>query len=163
MGEEERWAKVRAIVREECERIRDEIVATLQKNSKSKIGFKNGFFTGLGEIEMAALEATYPAVDVKKEIRDAATWIVMNPGDAPKSNYGAFLNKWLTRHQNQHSLRSIPAREEPIKKKACSYCSADATGSVGPILCCAAHTRDAMEGKPRRMLGVVPKAVAGPD
>jgi hypothetical protein len=93
MGEEERWAKVRQIVREECERIRDDIVATLQKHTKSKIGFKNGFFTGLGEIEMAALEATYPAVDVKKEIREAATWIVMNPGDAPKSNYGAFVNR----------------------------------------------------------------------
>jgi hypothetical protein len=164
MGEEERWAKVRQIVREECERIRDDIVATLQKHTKSKIGFKNGFFTGLGEIEMAALEATYPAVDVKKEIREAATWIVMNPGDAPKSNYGAFVNRWLSRHQNQHSLRSIPTRDElPKPKRACAYCQADATGSVGPIPCCAAHTRDAMEGKPRRMLGVVPKSVAGPD
>jgi hypothetical protein len=164
MGEEERWAKVRLIVREECERIRDEIVSTLQKHTKSKIGFKNGFFTGLGEIEMAALEATYPAVDVKKEIRDAATWIVMNPGDAPKSNFGAFLNKWLAKHQNQHSLRSIPLTpEQPKPKKACAYCSADSTGTVGGILCCGAHVRDAMEGKPRRMLGVVPKQVAGPD
>jgi hypothetical protein len=164
MSEEERWAKVRLIVREECERIEERLMTVLQKPGKAKIGFKNGFFTGLGDIEMAALEATYPAVNVKDEIRSAATWIVMNPNDAPRSNYGGFLNTWLRKHQNQHSLRSVPQLKlEPPKKKACAYCPADATGSIGSILCCSAHVQDAMDQKPRRMLGVVPRPVAGND
>jgi hypothetical protein len=164
LGDEDRWTKVREIVREECERIEKRILDVLQKNVKTKIGFKNGFFTGLGEIEMAALEATYPAVSVKQEIRNAATWIVMNPTDAPRSNYGAFLNTWLRKGQNQHSLRSVPSHREEVKpKKACSYCSADATGTTSGILHCRDHTHDAMDGKPRRMLNVVAAPVAGRD
>lgn len=157
---EDRWAKLEEIVR----RVVREEIAHLKKEPKSKIGFKNGFFTGLGEIEVAALEAAYPAVNVKAQIQEAAAWIVLNPGDAPKSNYGAYLNTWLRKHQNQHSLRAIPNKPpQPAPKKACAYCSEDATGSVGGILHCRAHLHDAMDGKPRRMLGVVPKAVAGPD
>ena len=156
---DDRWGRLEEIVR----RVVREELAALGK-TKSKIGFKNGFFTGLGEIEMAALEATYPAVDVKKEIRSAATWIVMNPTDAPRSNYGAFLNTWLRKGQNQHSLRSVPAaKPTPTPKKACSYCSDDATGSTSGILHCNKHIYDAMDGKPRRMLGVVPAPVAGRD
>jgi len=159
VAEEDRWAKLEEIVR----RVVREEVAVLGQKQRTKIGFKNGFFTGLGEIEMAALEATYPAVDVKQEIRNAATWIVMNPTDAPRTNFGAFLNSWLRKHQNQHSLRSIPTQREETKKRACAYCPANATGTVSGIPCCSAHVHDAMEGKPRKMLGVVPKAVAGPD
>src|SRR5690242_17047970 len=100
---EDRWAKLEEIVRKV---VREEL-STIAPQKKSKVGFKNGFFTGLGEIEMAALEAAYPAVDVKAEIRNAATWIVMNPGEAPATNYGKFLNSWLAKHQNAASIRSI--------------------------------------------------------
>lgn len=157
---DDRWAKLEEIVRKV---VREELSTWNPQKQKSKIGFKNGYFTGLGEIEMAALEATYPGIDVKKEIRNAATWIVMNPNDAPRSNFGGYLNTWLRKHQMQHSLRSIPSSTQQQPKKACAYCSADSTGTVGGIPCCASHVRDALDGKPRRMLGVIAAPVAGRD
>lgn len=157
---EDRWAKLEEIVRKV---VREELSTWSPQKAKSKIGFKHGLFTGLGEIEIAALEAAYPAVDIKAEIKQAAAWIITHHEDAPRSNFGAFLNTWLRKHQNQHSLRSVPAQREEIKKKACSYCSSDATGSTSGILHCSLHTHEAMDGKPRRMLGIVPKPVAGSD
>ena len=113
--------------------------------------------------QMQAWKAAYGMVDIEAELKRAAAWIVSNPHLAPKSQLGRFLNTWFAKGQDRASIRSIPLKEERQPKKACAYCSADATGSVAGILCCREHTRDAMDGKPRRMLGVVPKAVAGPD
>ena len=79
---EDKWGKLEEIVRRV---VREEMTA-LQKQPKSKVGFKNGNFTGLGEIELAALEAANPAVDVKQQIKEAAAWICMNPNEAPVSN-----------------------------------------------------------------------------
>ena len=164
MGEEERWRKVREIVREECERIESRILEVLSKNGhKQKIEFVNGQFIGISPAQREAWGAAYGSVDIEGELKRAAAWIVSNPHLAPKSQLGRFLNTWFAKTQDRASLRSIPAKEERQPRKACAYCSADATGSVGPILCCRAHTQDAMEGKPRRMLGVVPAPVAGRD
>lgn len=49
------------------------------------------------------------------------------------------------------------------RRKACGYCEANATGTVSGIPCCARHVHDAMDAKPRRMLGIEPKPVAGRD
>jgi hypothetical protein len=164
---DDKWEKVRQIVREECERIEQRILTTLAKQVKSKVGFKNGQFTGLGEIELAALEAAYPAVDVKTQIKEAAAWICMNPGEAPVSNYGKFLNMWLGKHQNRASIRSIPlATPSPMahKMKHCEYCPKVATGAPGGIWACSDHFDDALERKPRgHMWGVTAKPVAGRD
>jgi hypothetical protein len=74
------------------------------------------------------------------------------------------VNTWLARSHDRAALRSIPLGEaKPTPKKACSYCSDDATGSTSGILHCNKHIYDAMDGKPRRMLGVVPAPVAGRD
>lgn len=156
---EDRWAKLEEIVR----RVVREELSTISPQKKKKVEFKNGRFVGLGEIELAALKAAYPAVDVDKQLKEMAAWIVTNPDDAPASNYGAFINTWLRKHQNQHSLRSVPTHREEIKRRACAYCSADSTGSVNGIQHCRAHYQDAYEERPRRMLGVVPKPVSGAD
>lgn len=159
---DERWVKLEEIVR----RVVKEELAAVQKPSKTKVGFKNGQFTGIGEIELAALEAAYPAVDVKGQIKEAAAWICMNPADAPVSNYGRFLNQWLGKHQNRASLRSIPLAPSPTahKMKLCEYCEKVASGAPGGIWACSEHFSDALERRPRRhMLGVVPKPVAGAD
>lgn len=163
MTEEERWNKVRQIVREECERISQQIVEVIEKHKKKpRIDFKNGRFTGLGELELEALQAAYPAVEVGKQLKEMAAWILLNPDDAPKSNYGAFVNRWLSKHQNQHSLRSIPTQvERKPFYKMCGYCDKRSIGSVNGIEYCNEHSLDAMDQKPRRMLGVVAKPVAG--
>lgn len=157
---DDRWAKLEEIVR----RVVREELSTISSLKKKRVDFKNGRFVGIGEVEMAALRAAYPAVDVEKELKEMSAWIIMNPDEAPASNYGAFVNTWLRKHQNQHSLRSVPSipREE-VKRRACGYCPADATGSVNGIPHCRAHTMDAMDEKPRRMLGVVAKPVSGAD
>lgn len=162
---DDKWERVRQIVREECERIELRIVGSLAKQVKSKVGFKNGQFTGIGEIELAALQAAYPAVDVPKQIKEAAAWICLNPGEAPASNYGKFINAWFGKHQNRASLHAIGApRPAEHKQKHCEYCPRIATGSVGGLWHCPEHINDAMDRRPRaHMLGVVPKPVAGRD
>ena len=159
---EEKWQKLEEIVRRV---VREEMTA-LQKPVKSKVGFKNGQFTGLGDIELAALQAAYPAVKVEEQIKEAAAWICMNPGEAPVSNYGKFLNTWLGRHQNRASIRSIPLAPAPTahKQKHCEYCHNVATGAPGGIWACRDHMDDAMDRKPRgHMWGVQAKPVAGAD
>lgn len=140
------------------------ILAAIGK-TKKKIELVNGRWLGIGNDEMTAWGAAYPAVDVDAELKRAAAWIVSNPNLAPRSQFGRFIGTWLARTQNQLSLRSIPSRQEvaEIKRRACAYCSADSTGSVNGIQHCRAHYNDAYEERPRRMLGVVAKPVAGSD
>jgi hypothetical protein len=160
---EDRWAKLEEIVRRV---VREELSTWNPQKAKSRIGFKNGFFTGLGEIEMAALEATYPAVDVAKQIREAATWIMMNPGDAPRSNYGAFLNRWLGKHQQAHSMRVIPLPTKAAPPNLCVYCLSPSTGSTNGYRHCSARLcfDKAMSGdRPQKMPGVMAAPVAGLD
>lgn len=163
---EDKWERLEEIVERVCRRVMKEEITALQKQPKSKVGFKNGQFIGLGEIELAALAAANPAVDVKQQIKDAAAWICMNPGDAPVSNYGRFLNAWLKRTQDRASIRAIPSAPRPAehKMKHCEYCPKVATGSVGGLWHCQEHIHDAMDRKPRaHMLGIVAKPVAGAD
>jgi hypothetical protein len=143
---EDRWAKLEEIVRRV---VREELSTAFQQKPKSKIRFEGGKFVGIGAIEVAALEAAYKAVDVRQELLEAAAWIVMNPNDAPKSNYGAFINSWLKKHQNRSAIRSIPTRSEPKPPSLCAYCDKPSMGTVSGIKHCSEHTLDAMDQKPR--------------
>jgi hypothetical protein len=161
VAEEDRWTKLEQIVR----RVVREEVAALAKVQKLKLGFENGRWVGVTQEQMEAWKAAYGMVDIEAELKRAAAWIVSNPHLAPKSQLGRFLNTWFAKGQDRASLRSIPTRDERIiPKKCCSYCDADAIGTVSGIHHCRAHITDAMDGKPRRvMLGVVAKPVAGRD
>jgi hypothetical protein len=158
MGEEDRWAKLETIVRKV---VREEIQAL---GKKPKINLMNGRFTGITENQMDAWSAAYPGVEIDQEIKRAAAWCVSNPASAPKSDFGRYLNSWLSREQNKVALRSIPAtRPTETKVTLCGYCGRSSTGSVNGIPYCNDHSHDAMDMKPRRMLGVVAKPVAGRD
>ena len=146
---EDRWAKLEEIVRRV---VREELSTWNPQKQKSKVSFKDGKFTGLGEIEMAALTAAYPGVDVAKQINEMCAWLVMNPEDSPKSNYGAFINRWLTKHQDRHSLRVVPAQREVVVPKLCAYCESPAVGTVNAIKHCSKHALDAMDEKPRKRI-----------
>jgi hypothetical protein len=155
---EDRWAKLEEIVR----RVVREEIAALGK--KPKIDLVNGRWTGINEDQQQAWAAAYGAIQISSELAKAAAWCMSNPALAPKSNFGRFLNTWLTRQQNQASLRSIPTeRPTEVKQKLCGYCARPSTGSVNGIPHCDSHSHDAMDMKPRRMLGVVAKPVAGRD
>lgn len=164
MGDEDRWAKVREIVREECERIELRILAVLERHGqKPKLGFINGKWTGVTAEQLEAWVAAYGAVDIEAELKRAAAWIVSNPTVAPRKDYGRFLNSWMSKTQDRSAIRSIPTRSEPGPgKKLCSYCDRVGTGAVGGIWSCDAHFNDAMERKPIPMMrGVTAKPVAG--
>lgn len=159
MSDENRWTKLEEIVRRV---IREEI---RQLGKKPKIDLVNGRWVGINEEQREAWLAAYGAVDLDGELKRAAAWCVSNPGMAPKSNYGRFLNTWLTRQQNQASLRSIPTERKTESKAACcAYCERTATANIGGIWACDSHSKNAMDREPRRlMLGVVAKPVAGRD
>jgi len=106
MTEQDRWMKLAEIVRQV---VREEI-AGLRK--KPKIDLVSGRWTGLGEEQLEAWEAAYPGVDVDAEVKKAAAWCLSNPDSAPKSQYGRYLNTWLSRQQNQASLRAIPTARQ---------------------------------------------------
>lgn len=166
MADEDKWGRVRQIVREECERIEQNILAVLEKHgAKPKIQLIEGKFLGITAAQRSAWETAFPAVDIDPELNKAAAWILSNPTLAPKTQIARFLMTWLSRTQDRVSIKSIPTHREreEVKKKACAYCEKDATGTVGSIWHCRAHVKDAMEEKPRRMLGIVPKPVAGVD
>jgi hypothetical protein len=155
---EDRWAKLEEIVRRV---VREEIA---QLGKKPKIRLVNGRWEGVTGDVLETLKDAYPAVDVGKQLKEMAAWILMNPVDAPKTNYSAFIQRWLSKHQNAASLRSIPTnRPTETKVTLCGYCGRSSTGSVNGIPYCNDHSHDAMDMKPRRMLGVVAKPVAGRD
>ena len=163
MGEEERWSKLEEVVR----RVVREEIAALGKN-KNRLELINGRWSGITEPQLAAWRDAFPAVDIDGELKKMAAWIVSNPMMAPKSQIGRFVNSWLTKSQNQASLRSIPttraADPRAIAPSLCEYCLKPAAGSVNGIRHCSAHTDDAMYQRPRqKMPGVTPKAVAGGD
>lgn len=164
---EERWKKleeiVRQIVREECQRISQNILTVIEKSgaAKAKVEFINGKWVGITPILLDTWRAAYGAVDVEAELSKAAAWLAANPLKTPKSQCARFLNAWLARSQNQASIRSIPTRSEE-KKRHCAYCPAVATGMTSGIWSCREHVRDAMEGRPAgHMWGVQAKPVAG--
>jgi len=156
---EDRWAKLEEIVR----RVVREELAGITK--KPKLAIVNGRWTGITEDQLSAWKEAFPAVDVDAELKKMAAWIVSNPALAPKSQVGRFVNSWLTKSQNQASLRSIPLerpRQTEVKQKLCSYCERVATGAPNGRWACDKHFRDAMDGTPvPRMVGVVAKPVSG--
>lgn len=166
MTEEERWEKVRLIVREECERISQQILEVIEKHKKRPpLKIVNGQLTGITPELKQSWGYAYGAVDMDSEIRRAVAWILSNPQAAPK-NIERFLNNWFTKCQDRAALKAIPtsrAEVATIKRRACAYCSDDSIGSVSGINHCRAHYQDAYEERPRRMLGVVAKPVAGAD
>jgi hypothetical protein len=158
---EDRWAKLEEIVR----RVVREELASLGK--KPKIDFVAGKFIGITEEQREAWLAAYGAVDLDAELKRAAAWCVSNPHLAPKSQISRFLNTWLTKAQNQASLRSIPLerpRPTAIPPSLCEYCLRTSTGSVNGRRHCDEHAREAMDGvRPGKMPGIEAKRVAGVD
>ena len=154
----DKWGKLEEIVRRV---IREELRAL---GKKPRIDLVNGKWVGITEEQKEAWSAAYGALDLDAELKKAAAWCVSNPHLSPKSQIGRFLNTWLAKGQNAASLRSIPVeRPTEVKAKLCGYCSKPSTGNVNGIPYCNDHSLDAMDMKPRRMLGVVAKPVAGRD
>ncbi len=96
---EDRWERVRQIVREECERVEQRILAVLETNAKTartgSVKFEMGKWVGITPAHLAAWQEAYPAVDVEQELRSMCAWLISNPEQSPRSQYGKFINTWL--------------------------------------------------------------------
>lgn len=152
---EDRWERVRQIVREECERIEERILAMLEKHqvlspSKSKVGFAEGKWTGISEMQLRVWADAYGAVNIEAELKKAAAWIMGNPQLAPKSLFGRFLNAWFARQQNLTSIRSIPTKNSLPKEKICAWCGVPSTGSTNGNEHCPMHANKALYDDPPR-------------
>jgi hypothetical protein len=156
MSEEDRWAKLEQVVR----RVIREEIASLGK--KPKIDLINGRWAGITTDQMQAWGAAYGAVDLEAELKRAAAWCISNPQLAPKSQMGRFLNTWLTRQQNQNSLRSIPTAKPVAAPSVCAYCLKPSVGATNGYRWCNDHSLNAMDNeRPPRMPGISAKQVAG--
>lgn len=163
MGEEERWQRVRQIVREENTKMLEQLIAMLQtKQPKSKIDLVGGIWKGITEEQMEAWRKAYPAVDVDSELARAAAWCISSPNEAPRSAFGKYLNTWLGREQNRRALRVIPTEKKSTPPNLCEWCLKPSTGAVNGRRACDAHFADAMSGPaPKFMPGQIAKPVAG--
>jgi hypothetical protein len=146
---EDRWEKVRQIVREECERVEQRILEVLNRaTTKAKVGFLNGRWTGITEEQMTVWKEAYGSCDIDRELKSAAAWIVSNPNLAPRSQFGRFLNTWLAKQQNVSSIRAIPTRSEVKKERYCAWCGRPSSGMTNGNEHCAMHANKAMVEDP---------------
>ena len=139
---EDKWEKLKEIVREV---VGEELDARGLK-AKTKVGFVNGKWIGVTKEQLDAWMEAYPAVEIQAQLKLAAAWILSNPMTAPKSNFGRFLNTWLTRQQNQASLHAIPTART-IAIQNCDYCETVATGKINGRNHCRAHGDNAMNNE----------------
>ena len=159
MSDDGKWDRLEALLR----RVVREEISVLGKN-KSRLEIKNGRWVGVTEDQIAAWKEAFPAVDVDAELKKMAAWVVSNPMMAPRSQWGRFANSWLTKSQNQASLRSIPTERKPEvpRLKLCAYCEKVGEGQVNGRWACDTHWKNAMDGDPvPHMRGIVAKPVAG--
>lgn len=150
---EDRWERVRQIVREECERIESRLLAALEANEKTAktgtVKFHLGKWAGITPAHLAAWQEAYPAVNVDQELRAMAAWLVSNPEQSPRSQYGKFINTWLRTNQNRSAIRSIPTRNNPMpKEKRCAWCGQPSSGMTNGNEHCSIHANKAMFEEP---------------
>ena len=159
---EDRWEKLRQIIREENNALEERILAAIKK-TKPKIELINGRWVGITDDQMQAWYAAYPGVDLKAELNRAAAWCVSNPATAPVKQMGRYINNWLSTEQNRRALRSIPTeRKTATPPSLCAYCLNPSVGAVSGRRHCRDHAQNAMDGDaPPKMPGIVAKAVAG--
>lgn len=64
---------------------------------------------GITEADLAAWGEAYPALDVQRQLRQMTQWLLANRARAHKSNWRAFIVRWLKREQDKGGdLRGRP-------------------------------------------------------
>ena len=78
--------------------------------SKPKIRFcfDSNKFIGLDEKFIESMRESYPGVKLDQEFSKMKAWLISNPSKAPKNQYASFINRWLSKAQDQLALKSMP-------------------------------------------------------
>lgn len=116
MTEEERWQKLREVIREELQAY----FPKKQRLSKQRIHLNGKGFEGISEEQLSSWRLAYPLVDIGQHLSLAAAWCYSNMERAPKSQYARFLNSWFLRQQNEAARKGIQA--ETIGRIKCKKC-----------------------------------------
>lgn len=67
---------------------------------------------------LAKLEATYPAVDVRQQLREMRHWLEVNP-TKKKVNVPAFIARWLAKDQDRGgNIESVPSKKASYKSES---------------------------------------------
>ena len=82
--------------------IKDNIASTL-KEPKHKIIYNNEsfIFENITDKDKELWKGAFPACNLEIEITRMIAWLKNNPEKAHKSNWGKFINNWLTRSQDK--------------------------------------------------------------
>ena len=71
-------------------------------------------FTGILPEQITKWQEVYDNIDVKRTIQEIETWVMSNPNNA-KSNWGRFINTWLSTNSKRSPRRVIPITP-PVRK-----------------------------------------------
>lgn len=72
----------------------------------------NAGFKGITEADQENWKSAYPAVDIRRAFAAMHAWLIANPAKAKKSNWQAFITRWLQREQD----RGGDAKSNPVNR-----------------------------------------------
>jgi hypothetical protein len=86
----------------------DSAAAESSEPAKLKIvfSFQKNSFENIQPDQILAWQLAYPGLNIHEELLRMQEWILANRERAPKSNFQAFIVRWLTRGQNNLSARA---------------------------------------------------------
>ena len=58
-------------------------------------------FQNVTDSHLVRWRGAFPAVDVDQQLKKMDSWLIDNPKKAHKSNWSAFMNRWLSREQDR--------------------------------------------------------------
>jgi len=91
-----------------------------RKEEKIFYSFESSTWKNIKEKDMELWVKAYPACDIKHELLAMADWLESNP-EKKKSNYRAFISRWLKKQQDQggsdKSKKSYKTRQEQEDEK----------------------------------------------
>ena len=98
----------------------DPVFLTIISNKKEEVPVTESF--------VKMLEETYPAVDVRSELRSMKAWCISNPSNRKtRGGIKAFINNWLKRDQDR--IRRIPQHNMETIRNSNIEMSLTANGS----------------------------------
>lgn len=78
---------------------------------KITFNFATRIWEGITPEDLRVWAEAYPACDIDAQLKKMAAWLVSNPSQK-KSNYGRFINNWLTRTQDSGGDRRGMSRQQ---------------------------------------------------
>lgn len=85
--------------------------------------FENRKFENILPIDLAGWQSAYPGVEIASELLKMEQWILGNSTRSPKTQYRAFITRWLTKAQNDlafkasKTVNNTKSRKEQVQER----------------------------------------------